>query len=237
MNTQQTKELQYATNALSTAEQNTETKALTVAHKDIRTVVENIYKSGTDVSSVLRVEQMLNDGKANVLGNSPEAYDRMKDLTGKAGVALKQYKLMQRNPKNYVSISDASHERIGSSRGEIKAVPDGVAYDPVRSAFAQFRKELHTELTGRTIDTNPDDRQTKLTRIKATITAERLYLKEYLAARPNEKEETKQKHLGNFDRRMENLMRRIEPPQQEKQQERKRERPPEPPKRSKGLSR
>lgn len=213
MNLRQSSKLQYATNMLSRAEQNNQARGLKTAYREVREIVESIYQESIDVSVVLNVERMLNNGNANVLGNSAEAYDRMKELSEKAGFALKQYEIMRGSAKSYVAFADLSREGIGSSPGEPRVTYDGVPYDPVRSALTQFRKELLKELANRKVDKYPDNRQANMTRFKAAIKAERCYLEEYLSGRRAENEEAKRKHLENFDKRMEKLMRRIEPPQ------------------------
>ena len=48
-------------------------------------------------------------------------------------------------------------------------------------------------------------------RLDATITAERQYLEEFLSYEKVEKEDSKQKHLAHFDKRMKRLLQQIGP--------------------------
>lgn len=213
MDEKRTSQIKTATSLLSRAEQNNSTASMKAGYKRIKNLVNAVYNENTGVPAVLQIEQMLNDGNANVLGNSAEAYDRMKELSRKAGLGLKQYAVMCGNPGNYVAVADMTRAGIGSSPGEPRVAPESVAYDPVRAALTQFRKELLKELTNRKVDKHPDNRHTNMLRFMATIRAERSYLEEYLAARHTEKKDAKKKHLEDFDKRMEKLTRKIEPPQ------------------------
>jgi hypothetical protein len=215
MNKTQEFRLRYAVASLSRAEQNNNLHALEKEYKKVRKVIDGIYKKESGVLTVLLVEQIMNNGNANVLGNSPRAYERMHELAEKAASGLKQYGIMKKNPENYVAISDATREGIGICAGEPRVFHDNVPFDPVRAALVQFRKEMTEELSRIKIDAFPDSKQTNLLRFTATIKAERSYLEEFLAHRKTEYEETKQQHIADFDKRMERLILQIDPTQEE----------------------
>jgi hypothetical protein len=211
MNKLQETRLKVVVNNLSRVDENNVPQDLTITHKAIKETVIDIYKTKMDAPIVLRVEQILNAGYANVAGNSLGADKQMEKLTEKAAIGLEVYEIFRRDPQTFVDYIEIANKGIGKFAGEGRRFADDIPVEPIRAAFMQLRKQVTTELTQ--IDPQQDRKQTNRARFDATIKAERFYLETYLACKKYETEREKQGHLHHFDKRMEKLTREIEPKQ------------------------
>ncbi len=220
MNKKQELRLKYAAASLSRADQNKGLQDMATAHQMIQKTVAGIYKSKIDVPLVLRVERILNEGHANVLGKSQKAYAQIEMLTGQAETGQEAYEKFMQAPRTYVEYAEATRKNV-TIRGIFL---DGVPNDPVRYALGRFRSQLATELTQRGGDPFADREQTNRIRHGVTVKAERAYLEAFLDHRdslePEERERKKERHLDRFDKRIARESRHIAPQYELPQQDR-----------------
>lgn len=202
MNKAQEIGLKFAANALSRAEGRKNLNAISLAHTAVLKTITGIYKRRINVPTVLRVEEILNDGLANVLGKTHQAYAHIEMLAVQAETGLRIYKKFAEAPQTYVDYAEATRENVNVRGISV----DGVPNEPVRHALGKFRSDILTDLTHKAGDPIPDREQTNRMRYDATVNAERDFLEAFLDNRKylekEEREEKKARHLRRFNNRL-----------------------------------
>lgn len=194
--------LQKAALMLSRAENTKNLFDYADAYKAIHKAVTAIYADAVDIPAVLRVEQIMNDCHANVLGKSNEAHKTNEMLAIQAETGFELHKKFTRQTREYVEWADATRKNV--QRGRPTA--DGVPYCPVRSALTEFRDQLVDDVAApRTGSLIPEQDMTSRARIEATIKAERDFIGEFIEHRALDKELRdlqKTSALKDFDTRI-----------------------------------
>lgn len=194
--------LQRRVSALARAENEDDLIGMASAHKAIQKTVKAIYNEKIDIPTVLRTEQILNDGHGNVVDKTQEARKTHEMLVRQAATGEEIHNKFQRNPKLYVEYADDTRKEV--QRGRPTA--DGIPFEPIRSSLTEFRNQLVTEVSAhRSKDPFTDRKETNLLRIEATAKAERDFLERFIDNRKlpkQEREKQKEQTLERFDKRI-----------------------------------
>ncbi len=203
--------LQKAAFTLTRAENEKDLLGYVRAHKAIKKAVETIYREGIDIPSVLRVEQIMNDSHANVLGKSNEAHETNEMLAIQAETGFELYRKFVKRTAEYVEWADATRKHVQRGR----PMAEGVPYCPVRSGLTEFRDRLIDDLASpRTGSLIPEQEATNRLRLDATVAAERGFLEAFIDNRAQEaelREQQKAQTLRDFDARIKRQTRKAQP--------------------------
>ncbi len=208
MNEKYETRLQRAAASLTRAENALDLLGMASAHKAIKNTVKAIFDEEVDIPTVLRAEQILNDGHGNVLGKTVEARKTHEMLAIQAETGQELLAKYEKNPKRYVEWADDTRKNVQRGRPMAENVP----FEPIRSGLTEFRDQLIADIVApRSIDPFADRKEANLLRINATVKAERDFLEQYIDNRnlpKQEREDQKEETLDKFDKRIAKQLRK-----------------------------